>query len=272
MIYKTTSSKYVIAKVLRDINPQNDNFIVDAFEWLGEALEFIGTPLQYELKSEKINIVGHKAELPCDLYLIEQVSLNGHPMKYGGQSFPFGLHCEDCISGSTSSTNRASFLWVTNPNDPLGREDGENFLPIRTNFYGGYSHEVYYIDGNYIKTSCEEDEICIFYRAFRTDCDGYPEIPDAIQFKEALYWYIRTKMIGSGFQDPIFSYADAEQRWLKYCSQARSKADIPSYDQMESLKNRWVRLIPQINSSRDFFKGLGDEERLLRNYNTNRFI
>lgn len=266
MIYKTTSSKYIISKIFRDVNPQNDNFIIDAFEWIGEALEFVGTIPQYTLKTAKVDIEGHKAMLPCDLYLIEQVSYKGYPMRYGSQSYPFGLHCSDCISTpAATSSLTPHYVWITNPNaEPTDVEN--NFQPLQIGFDGRYADEVYYVDNNWIKTSFEEGEICIFYRAFVTDEDGYPEVPDYVQFKEALYWYCRMKMIGSGFNDPVFNYQEAEQRWLKYCSQARSKANIPSVQQMENIKDRWVRLIPQLNVDKNFFRELGTEEVLSRNY------
>ena len=38
-VYKTISSKAVIRKIFRDLKPQNDNWIDDAVEWIGEALE-----------------------------------------------------------------------------------------------------------------------------------------------------------------------------------------------------------------------------------------
>ena len=40
-IYKTTSAGTVIAKIFRDLKPTNDNWVDDAVEWIGEALEAI---------------------------------------------------------------------------------------------------------------------------------------------------------------------------------------------------------------------------------------
>ena len=41
-IYKTISSQALIRKVLRDLRPTNTNWLDDAVEWIGEALEHIG--------------------------------------------------------------------------------------------------------------------------------------------------------------------------------------------------------------------------------------
>ena len=46
MIYRNTSSKSIIRKVMRDLKPNDDNWVDDAIEWIGEALEHIGSAAQ----------------------------------------------------------------------------------------------------------------------------------------------------------------------------------------------------------------------------------
>ena len=77
MIYKNVSSKAIIRKVFRDLNPSGDNWIEDAIEWIGEALEHIGASTQFETKQCVIPIVDYKAVLPKCLYYINQVSSSG---------------------------------------------------------------------------------------------------------------------------------------------------------------------------------------------------
>ena len=43
---KTISSKVLIRKIFRDLNPSKDNWVDDAIEWIGEALEHIGASSQ----------------------------------------------------------------------------------------------------------------------------------------------------------------------------------------------------------------------------------
>ena len=45
-VYKTTSSKTIIRKVMRDLKPNNAHWVDDAIEWIGEALEYIGAATQ----------------------------------------------------------------------------------------------------------------------------------------------------------------------------------------------------------------------------------
>mgnify|MGYP003114728197 FL=1 len=75
--YKNISSKVIIRKVMRDLKPNNDNWIDDAVEWMGEALEHIGAASQLCIKKSVLDVVDHKALLPSDLYYINQVAING---------------------------------------------------------------------------------------------------------------------------------------------------------------------------------------------------
>tara|TARA_R110002020_G_scaffold71265_1_gene184279 strand:+ start:4687 stop:5652 length:966 start_codon:yes stop_codon:yes gene_type:complete len=75
-IYKNVSSKEIIRKVFRDIKPRTADFVHDAVEWIGEALEHIGAAPQLCQKQMVIDIADHKGCLPGDLYYINQVAVN----------------------------------------------------------------------------------------------------------------------------------------------------------------------------------------------------
>tara|TARA_Y100000768_G_C23914381_1_gene651616 strand:+ start:129 stop:1088 length:960 start_codon:yes stop_codon:yes gene_type:complete len=75
-VYKEISSKAIIRKVMRDLKPNNANWIDDAVEWIGEALEHIGASAQLCQKQCVLDIKDHKTLLPSDLYFINQVAVN----------------------------------------------------------------------------------------------------------------------------------------------------------------------------------------------------
>ena len=79
-VYKTISSKEIVRKVMRDLNPhsQNGDWLYDAIEWIGEALEHIGSSTQLVTKVCTLEIKNHKAALPADLYYPQQVATSGH--------------------------------------------------------------------------------------------------------------------------------------------------------------------------------------------------
>lgn len=75
-IYKEISSKMIIRKVMRDLKPNNANWIDDSVEWIGEALEHIGAASQLCQKQCVLTVEDHKAILPTDLYYVNQVAVN----------------------------------------------------------------------------------------------------------------------------------------------------------------------------------------------------
>ena len=95
------------------------------------------------------------------------------------------------------------------------------------------------------------------------DAEGYPMVPDVASFHEALYWYINMKLMypqwtAGQVRDAV--YYDARRSWNFYCKQAYGDAMMPDADQMESVKNTWLRLVPSINEHSNFFSTLGEQE------------
>ena len=101
------------------------------------------------------------------------------------------------------------------------------------------------------------------YQAVPTDGDGYPMIPDNQSYIEAVYWYIVMKLlypkwVSGQTRDAV--YFDARRSWNFYCKQAYGNALLPNKDQMESIKNAWVRLIPEINEHTSGYSTLGQRQ------------
>jgi len=67
MIYRTVSSAQIITKVYRDLGISRGDWEMDAFEWIGEALEHIGAGPQLEKKEALLTLVSYKSILPSDL-------------------------------------------------------------------------------------------------------------------------------------------------------------------------------------------------------------
>ena len=48
-------------------------------------------------------------------------------------------------------------------------------------------------------------------------------------------------------------FQHSEQEWQWYVGQAGNKAKMPNIDQLESIKNQVMRLLPKVNPSRNIF-------------------
>jgi hypothetical protein len=286
-IYKTTSSKVVLRKVMRDLNINNDNWIHDAVEWIGEALEHIGSAAQLEKKVCIIPISDFKGSLPSDLYYVNQVAVNNAVSPSTeteltelltqvkdiqtkladnpDQNFDYELrqlNARIVVLENIYATNDASLTplayCTTNFPEALHCDNCVNKLAI--------CKECYYIENGRIKTSFTSGNVCLSYMAFPTDDDCFPLIPDDISFKEAMFWYIYKKILLGGETPSMngINYPFAEQQWKYYCTQARNAAVFPDIDRMESFMNQWVRLIPNINRASTAFENLGTRETLHR--------
>jgi len=242
MIYKTVPLGVVIRKVMRDLKPSGDNWVSDAVEWSGEALEAIGSGANYETHVELLNVVNYTAKLPSFLMEINSLKINsrdvsstdittyGTPLSYDGSIFPSGIHCENCVNERADSDYR------------------------------------YVIRGNAAKVNYETGKLCISYKRFMVDQEGWPLVPDDFSFKQGLYWYIFLKMMEGGMTHKHISYGKAEERWLHYAGQARDNSNMPDIPQAENFMNQWVRLIPDMNKFETGFEHLQKAEELDRDY------
>ena len=242
-IYKTISSKVVIRKIFRDINPNTDNWVDDAIEWMGEALEHIGAAPQLELKTCVLTVKDYKAALPNDLFYINQVALNEteegviisqqmdtlleriDAIVNGGASYNYTLNeinsrlqvLENQLAGADHMTVlnkcRTSFPKTVDCPDCIN----DNNLPFRC----------YYTEADKLKASFSQGKVCISYMAFPVDDECFPLVPDDISFKEAMFWYVYKKML-LGNMTPSqngIGYEFAEMQWKYYCTQARNAAN-----------------------------------------------
>lgn len=240
MIKGYKSIKTLIAKVYRDLDLKDEDRWVSMIEWAAEALQLIGAYSQFVPKTKDIAISNYRGSLPCDYYKMIQVSLNGGPVLYASGSFDNTDGCADC-------------LLKTDPiNDPT--------LPQKTSF-----RAVYTINDSYIFTNFTNTQLCLSYLAIPVDDEGFPLMPEDVTYDEAVYRYIITKLYFPDFlagRMPAAMYDKLENDWNYKCMAARGSATMPNLDQLESIKNMWVRLIPDINRHSAMFNEMNQRESI----------
>ena len=278
--------------------------VSDMIEWAGEALEKIGAFPYFVNKVTGLEgvplleISNYQCKLPCDFYSLIQVAYSSSqagsyiPMRYSTGNFEtFG----DITNVSTNlATTPPESDIVTYAMEVYDMTYAEALTYINTNpdkrvllssmLAAGYdkvnnlvsnvgnplhtTDDITYVIANgYIKTNIRDGYIMMAYQAIPTDCDGYPMIPDDISFKEAIYWYINMKLMYPKWaegrvRDAV--YYDARRSWNFYCKQAYGDALMPNADKLESIKNAWVRLIPEIREHSSGFSTLGQEQFYFR--------
>ena len=220
-IYKTISSKAVIRKIFRDLKPSKDNWIDDAIEWVGEALEHIGASSQLLQKQCVLTITDHKVLLPTDLYYINQVAVNNNVTLGTSsevdtltekikelkdqikQAQDDGLEYSDTASVLHQINSRLVIvenIYFKNETELQPLQYGASTFHKSMHCTGcvnenTHYEETYIIDNGYIKTSFVSGKICLSYMAFPTDEECYPLVPADISYQEAMFWYIYKKIL-----------------------------------------------------------------------------
>lgn len=286
----------ILEKIYRDYGFETDLDWNDAVEWAAEALDLIGAPRVYlplitdgqDLKGhpDPISIVDHRGNLPCNLHQIVQVReySTKAPMVYATDSYHVGTtdsctsnadcvtdNCDnntvDVVPSTTLDDNKnCNPFFNSNPNPTANTPYGANMPTVGADFQDTYT---YTIAADKIFTSFKCGQIEMSYLAFAVDEKGLPMIPQETRFQNAVRDYIAHRLsmklaIQGKFQPAMAE--KLEQNWLFYCQSASNKSRMPSIDQMESLKNQWLRSIPNINEHDTAFRYQNMEER---KYTTN---
>lgn len=303
MITKLISSKAVVAKVIADLNLQEKDIrISDISTWIGEAALKIGSVNQLLHKVSGIDgvpvvqLVGHQAALPCDLYRLNQVAYGTSqdgpwlPMRKATGAFdmwgtvtgaitPEVLIPDQVLIDTVKSiynvnTNEAALVILNDISSVNLRvilsnlinkhtvvsTDGRNSK--ETNF--GYDLQ-YNIKPGYIVTNIPSGYLKLSYHATPTDEDGYPLIPNMPSYFEACYWYVVMKLkYPDWLNNTITSekYYHMQRSWNFYCKQAYGDSLAPNYDEMESIKNTWLKIYPELNDHSLFYSTSGERQHI----------
>ena len=246
---KYVSLDRVIDGIFRDYGFNNINE-VDLIEWVGECLDLIGAPMTYIEKSTDGNedlgheppivIDGNRGVLPCDVHQI--------------------IGCFNASTGKLipmrMSTDITHITYGCSKSKDYGRSSGSE----------------YKLNNGHIFTDFNDGAVVMVYRANPTDKDGRPMIPDNIKYIQACKAYVASKVLfrkevkGEAVNPRVSAKIDQELAW--YTGAANSSSRIPTVDQMESWKNNFTKLIPNINSHASGFSGDGRMEKRFNNKNS----
>lgn len=306
MITKLTSIQSVIAKVIADLNIQEDDLrISDIREWVGEAIEKIGAVTQFIPKVSGENgtpctkVKCYQAQIPCDLHQLHQVAYsyncNGpwFPMRKATGSYAVWGHenkcnCE-CLTPEMIVQNDTMVNLVVDMYGNIDKTEAiemintnQNLRTILSNLINQhtYNNQVnttnpsmslqYSVKPGWIMCNMPDGYLKLSYSAIPTDKDGYPLVPDLTSYKEAIYWYVTMKMKYPEYLNGKMNreiFYDIKRSWNFYRNQAYAEALMPNEDGLESIKNNWNKLVPEFNDHNSFYSHTGERQII---YNANR--
>lgn len=299
------SSNTVIAKVIADADLREYEIrISDIREYILEGMLKIGALPQYEHKVVVLPIKHHQVALPCDLYKLGQVaysvSNNGGWLPMRKTTSSFGVyHDKGCkpnmlikdvdllplVKNMFNLVDDKAALEKLNEDTNL-RETlsalmnqytvhSVNGIPlgVKNRHWDStmFSRELQYATKpGYIITSMPHGFVKIAYYAIYTDDEGMPLIPDMESYKECLYWYVMMKlMYPRKLKGQInnYDYEEIRNSYNFYRKQAYAEAMMPDVDTMESVKNQWLKIYPEIDDHDLFFSTTGDEQYIFNQNN-----
>lgn len=282
MIYNYTRCESVIAKIMADLDStEARQRTSDIKEWIFEAVDKIGAPMQYIKKESGVDdvpilkIEDNQVPLPSDLVVLDGVAFSQSPK---GPWVPMSVttsifreprkehhkHHEEHQPMEYKVMTSQSQLYTVN-----GMKYLEKVIP-HTN------KPEYFIKPGWLVTNKSKGFIKLAYKAVAIDERGYPLIPDLTSYQEAVYWYVTMKLSfpkfmsgklgGKGVNSAGNVYYYIQQQWNFYRNQAYAEAMMPTADDMENIKNDWNKLLPEWDSRDTFFKNQNKEQLIYTDY------
>lgn len=197
MIYNYTKCESVIAKVMADLDSSEvRQRISDIREWIFEAVDKIGAPMQYIHKESGADDVpvfqihDNQIPIPADLAVLDGVAYSKGP---NGPWVPMStttaifkephdhrnIHLEDMMHQLPAFKRHTSQSQIYTDAIPRHQE----------RMFGKYIDKKpeYFIKPGWIVTNRKHGFIKLAYKAIATDERGYPLIPDLTSYQEAIY-------------------------------------------------------------------------------------
>ena len=283
MIYKYTKCESVIAKIMADANMSEKNIrITDIREWIFEAVEKIGAPVQYVQKESGedgvpiFEIHEHQVPIPDDLESLTAVAYSTDGTNWvqaRKDESSFKSHNNHFHGHHYIPEQPAREPMITHRSQLLGINGSTALLnAIKEN---RANEPTYWIKPGWIVLNKDNGKVKLSYKAIATDERGYPLIPDMASYQEAIYWYVMMKLnfpkflkgtLGGRVKYNMGTYTYIQQQWNFYRNQAYAESMMPNESEMISIKNEWTKLIPDWSADENFFKETGQKQLNFNDY------
>lgn len=264
MIYKSVSIKEVIGRVIRNTRLTDTGFIQDMNEWIPEAMGYMKTGISLSPQWEDIEIDYYKGKLPCGLDTLVGVTANGYRLNYNSDIRNYDSRKYPVNDDTIFLSDKSLSVDTDNPVNPTNITYNSLKIDIRTLKSMPSSGGTYYTEMDFLNTSICTGTVRVYFMGIPVDEEGYPLIPDNENYKQAIYWYVRGQMIGCGYADPVFKYADCNSQFEMYAARAIGQIVHKTPDQAETIYRANTRLILPDTRFDSFFGNQHPEQ----NYNS----
>lgn len=284
MIYNYTRCESVIAKIMADLDSSEvKQRTSDIKEWIFEAVDKIGAPMQY-IKKESgaediplLKIEDNQVPLPSDMVVLDGVAYSeSETGPWVPMTTTTALFREPVKKAQSKEEEHQPMVYkpITSQSQ-LYTINGMKYLEKHL-IQGKSNRPEYFIKPGWLVTNKSKGYIKLAYKAIAIDERGYPLIPDLTSYQEAIYWYVTMKLCfpkfmsgklgGRGVNNAQNVYFYTQQQWNFYRNQAYAEAMMPTADDMENIKNDWNKLVPDWDARDTFFGNTGKEQSIYTDY------
>lgn len=243
----------MVAYILRNIGHNNidSHYDQSIIEWVAEGVELLETTYTLTTKSKVLQICEHTAFLPCGYVETAAVEYLGRRLLKGADITDYKRRSTVYHSKQNLRTSADSSSWLAT-NIIKQSENSNSIVPVY-NAMPVMPKEYYHIEVNSIVTSFPTGEITLHYYSLPVDEEGYPLIPDIPSYKEAIYWYVLTKLIGAGYKHRVFDFNMVEEQWNGHRNIAIDHAKRWTTEDAAKAVGLQTRLIFPMSAYTDFF-------------------
>lgn len=236
---QTTNIRRILDRVMRHPMMRDIPFET-AIEYAVDFISLLGAPAIYDEKTAIVKVRDWRGQLPCDFVKMIQVRAAGLQTCPGWVGFVFP------VPGPVYRKSVHSFhMSDLKPNALMTGEF------------------TYKIQGMVIFTSTKDIDVEIAYRAFATDDEGYPLLPDNTSFLRGLESYIKLKWFTILYDQGKISQQvmqNTQQDYAWAVGDAQSEFARLSLDDAETLSNSFKMLLPRNSEHWRAFFNAGTEE------------
>lgn len=279
MIYNYTRCESVIAKIMADLDSSEvRQRISDIKEWIFEAVDKIGAPMQYISREggtdefPLLEIQDNQVPLPNDLVVLDGVAFSESKSgPWTPMTISTSIFKEPQKKHNTEDHQIMMHKAITSQSQ-LYTQNNMKYLEKAIRDYKAE----YFIKPGWLVTNKNKGYIKLAYKAIAVDERGYPLIPDTTSYQEAIYWYVVMKLSfskwmkgnlgGKGVNAGQNMYTYIQQQWNFYRNQAYAEAMMPTADDMRNIKSEWNRLVPNFNSDQTYFEELNKQDIIYNDY------
>lgn len=281
MIYKYTKCESVIAKIMADADMSDKSLRVsDIREWIFEAVEKIGAPMQYMQKESGrdgcpiLKICDKQVPMPDDL---ESLTAVAYSSEHDGKWIPARKDDRTFHNNKPGVPSKYHHHpeqaprepWQTTLSQAISNTGTLEFSDKDKPWIEDNKDVKYFVKPGWIVLNRDKGFVKLAYKSIATDERGYPLIPDLASYQEAIYWYVMMKLnfpkfikgtLGGKAKFNFNTYAYLQQQWNFYRNQAYAEAMMPNESEMMSIKHEWNKLVPNVEADYHFFNDLGERE------------